>query len=69
MRSLTSASLALCLLAASSQPAMACMNAMAEEHETDLVWLLLPAVFLLAMLGASVYLVLRTHGKGAEKAS
>lgn len=68
MRSLTSASLVFCLLAASS-PARACMNAMAEEHETDLIWLALPAVFLLAMLGASVYLVLRTHGKGAEKAS
>lgn len=36
---------------------LACRNAMAE-HETDLVWLLLPAVFLLVMLAATIYLCL-----------
>lgn len=40
---------------------LACANAM-KEHETDLVWLLLPALFLVAMLGATIFLVLRTHG-------
>lgn len=37
---------------------LACRNAMAPEHETDLVWLLLPAVFLLVMLAATIYLCL-----------
>lgn len=40
---------------------LACENAM-KEHQTDLVWLLLPAVFLVAMLGATIFLVVRTHG-------
>jgi hypothetical protein len=45
---------------------LACENAMAPKHEVDLVWLLLPAVFLLVMFGATVYLVLRTQSGEAK---
>lgn len=55
------------LLLASAQPAAACMNAMEEEAgRPDLIWIVLPAVFLVAMLGATIFLVLRFHGGGAE---